>query len=84
MPRPAAAGGRTFGAVVLAVAILVMFGIDVAAARLMPTFGIAGHDSNMTGTQARLFEIADGIFGYQIIVIDAGDGLGHGDSFLVE
>jgi hypothetical protein len=56
--------------------------IDVAAARLVPAFGIAGDDADMAVAQARGLGVAHGLFGRGIVVIDVGDGLGHG-MFLV-
>jgi len=73
----AAARDGTFGAVILTVTVLVMLGIDVSAARLVPAIGIAGHDTDVAVTQSGNLEFADGKFGGGIVAVNACDCLGH-------
>jgi hypothetical protein len=54
-----------------------MLRVDIAAAWLVPTFGIAGNYADVAMIQTGRFKFADGKFCGSIIAINACECLGH-------
>lgn len=54
-----------------------MFGIDIATTRLVPTFGVAGYDTDMAITKASGLEFANSKLCGSVIAINARECLGH-------
>ena len=73
----ARSGGGTFGAIIAAVAVLVMLGINRAAVGVVPAIGVAGQHADVAAAEAGGFELADSFGGGTVIVEHTGDNGGH-------